>query len=262
MQNQRATLFFVLAILVGIGAAYTAQRLVRQAPQVVEGSVETRSVVVARTDLTVGSKLSARELASVDWPRKLLPRGTSQRPAILQDRVLRRALAAGEPVLESSLLPEGSEAGLVAVISEERRAVSVEVDATIGVAGFVTPGSRVDVLATLRRVDQGQRLPYSKVILQDVPVLAIDQKMESVENGDPELVNVVTLEVSPRDAEKLIYSSHEGRLQLALRSPEDRQVVETRAVGVADLLSSPRRTRAPRTGVQVLKGTRLTRKAF
>jgi pilus assembly protein CpaB len=100
------------------------------------------------------------------------------------------------------------------------------------------------------------------VILQDVPVLAIDQKMESVENGDPELVNVVTLEVSPKDAEKLIYSSHEGRLQLALRSPEDRQVVKTRAVGVADLLSSPRRTRAPGTGVQVLKGTRLTRKAF
>jgi Flp pilus assembly protein CpaB len=120
----------------------------------------------------------------------------------------------------------------------------------------------------LRRVDQSQKLPYSKVVLQDVPVLAIDQKMEEAENGEPKLVSVVTLQVSPEQAEQLIYSSHEGRLQLALRSPADREIVPTTSVGVADVLGG-RRSPAPALarknsglGVEVLRGATLSRKAF
>jgi pilus assembly protein CpaB len=105
-------------------------------------------------------------------------------------------------------------------------------------------------------------------VLQDVPVLAIDQRMEEADGGDPKLVSVVTLQVSPEQAEQLIYSSHEGKLQLALRSPADREIVRTTSVGVADVLGGHKaparatRQARPGMGVEVLKGATLSRKAF
>jgi pilus assembly protein CpaB len=147
-------------------------------------------------------------------------------------RVARRPIAAGEPVLESALFEEGTQGGLGAVIDPSHRAISVKVDSVIGVAGFVKPGARVDVLTTLRRVDLEKATPESKLFLQDVRVLAVDQKLEEARDGKPELVNVVTLEVDPTQAEQLIYSAHEGRLQLALRTPGDDERVETAASAV------------------------------
>ena len=263
MSYRRAIVSFAGAALLAVAAAWTAQRLLeRPAAPAQAVAVATEHVVVARADLSVGAKLAARQLSRVEWPAHLLPRGTFARPEAQDGRVLRRALAAGEPVLASALLPEGHEGGLLAVIQETRRAVSVKVDPTIGVAGFVVPGSRVDVLATLRRAGRGRA--YSKVILQDVPVLAIDQRLEKVDEGEPELVNVVTLEVSPAEAERLIYGSHEGRLQLALRSPEDRARVATRPVSAADLLAggAPATSRRRSVGVQILKGNQLSSRAF
>jgi pilus assembly protein CpaB len=229
--------------------------------------LESAAVVIARSDIAVGSALALHQLESTRWAQPLVPAGAHAEADALRGRVLRRAVAKGEPILESLLLPQGAEAGQGPVIPEKRRAVSVKVDPVIGVAGFVQPGARVDVLATLRRVDQRDKIPYSKLILQDVPVLAIDQKLEEGRGGDPELVSVVTLEVSPEQAEQLIYSSHEGRLQLALRSPSDREQVVTGSVGVVDLLPNRKATR-PRIaarqgpGVQVLKGATLTEKSF
>ena len=269
MGYRRAGIFFALALVVGLSAVWTARRMIEdRLPQVsASPTVRTSSIVIARSDIAVGTALSALQLETASWPSSRLPKGAFSEPERLHDRVLRRAVATGEPILEPLLLPEGSEAGLASVISEKRRAVSVKVDPVIGVAGFAKPGARVDVLATLRRLDQNDKLPYSKVILQDVPVLAADQKLEEGRGGEPELVSVVTLEVTPEQAEQLIYSSHEGRLQLALRSPGDRETVTTASVGVADLL--PARARAqPRSsghsgyGVEVLKGSTLTERSF
>ena len=269
MGFRRAGIFFALAIVVGLAALYTARNVIEERLRGSESAeVDSVSVVVARSDVAVGTKLQPLQLDTVAWPRSHAPSSAFARTELLNDRVLRRAVAAGEPVLESMLLPEGAAAGLSGVISTKRRAVSVKVDPVIGVAGFVHPGVRVDVLATLRRVDQKDKVPYSKVILQDVPVLAVDQKLEEGRGGEPELVSVVTLEVSPEHAEQLIYSSHEGRLQLAMRSPDDREMVTTGSVGVADLLPNrtPGRPRAAAsragTGVQVLKGSTLTEKLF
>jgi pilus assembly protein CpaB len=189
-------------------------------------------------------------------------------------RVARRPIAAGEPIVETALFERGAEGGLGAVIEPSRRALSVKVDSVIGVAGFVKPGSRVDVLTTLRRVDQDKATPYSKVILQDVRVLAVDQKLEEARDGKPELVNVVTLEVDPGQAEHLIYAAHEGRLQLALRTPGDSEMIETRGANVADVLgdrqekaqlaSAPVARTAARVGtrVQVLRGAKLEVQTF
>ena len=141
----------------------------------------------------------------------------------------------------------------------------------IGVAGFVVPGTHVDVLVTIARIDTDGK-PYSKIVLQDVEVLAIDQKLEEAKEGEPQLVQVVTVETSPQDAEKLTYAAHEGRLQLALRNPTDREIVETRSVGVADLLGD-RRPAAPRiashplqraagASVEVIKGSQVSVQSF
>jgi pilus assembly protein CpaB len=137
----------------------------------------------------------------------------------------------------------------------------VKVDPVIGVAGFVKPGAHVDVLVTARRVDQPKPVPYSKAILQDIKVLAVDQKLEQAQNGDPEIVNVVTLEVTPKDGEKLTYASHQGKLQLAMRNPSDDEKVESYSINVADLMGGRKRARAsrPRSNarVQVLRGSSL-----
>jgi pilus assembly protein CpaB len=266
MQNQRGLLFLGIAVLFGLAAAFVAQRWLSGQEPAEPQAAETTSVVVARIDLPVATELSDRQLVTVDWPTAHLPKGIMTRVERAQDRVLRHPLVEGEPLLESALFPEGSEAGLTAVIAPNRRAVSVKVDPVVGVAGFVKPGTRVDVLTTLRRVDRQKPVPYSKVILQDVRVLAVDQKLEEARNGEPEIVSVVTLEVEPVQAEQLTYASHEGRLQLALRNPADKETVETVSVGVADLLGRKRaggpRVARSTTSVQVIKGSKVQVKEF
>jgi Flp pilus assembly protein CpaB len=127
----------------------------------------------------------------------------------------------------------------------------------------------VDVLATLRRVDRKKALPYSKVILENISVLAIDQKLEDVGGAEPQLVSVVTLEVDPKQAQKLIYSAHEGHLQLALRNPGDQELVKTKSIGVKDILlnaSVPvkRSSRPVPAGlrIQIIKGSKVTHKVM
>jgi pilus assembly protein CpaB len=267
MQNRRAIFFFGLAIFFGIAAAFTARTLLEDRASVAaQPSVSTTPVVVARTDVTIGTALVALQLDTVDWPRDYLPAGSFSDAAQLNGRVLRRPLSRGEPVLESLLLPVGSAAGLPSVIASTRRAVSVKVDPVVGVAGFVAPGTRVDVLTTLRRLDSDAKLPFTKIILQDVPVLAIDQKLEQAKNGEPELVSVVTMEVTPKQSEELTYAAHEGRLQLALRSPTDHEEVKTQPVSVATLLGGPER-KARVAGpvgpsVQVITGSSVSVKSF
>ena len=271
MQNRRAILFLILAVALGVGAAFTAQRWLEQQRQQPAGPTTTQAVAVMRADLQVGQVVHERELATVDWPIAYVPQGAHSDPAQLEGRVARRPLSAGEPVLESALLPQGSQAGLVSVIDPTRRAVSVKVDPVIGVAGFVVPGAHVDVLVTISRIDTDGK-PYSKIVLQDVEVLAIDQKLEEAKEGEPELVQVVTVETSPQDAEKLTYAAHEGRLQLALRNPTDREIVETHSVGVAEVLGdrpkpAPRIAsrpvaRAPGANVEVIKGSQVSVQSF
>jgi pilus assembly protein CpaB len=240
MKNRRGLIFLGLAVLMGLTAAWITSEFSPNSAGANIVSVKMTSVVIVRSDVPVASSLTNTQLEMVDWPTEHVPVGALTSYESVVNRIVRRPLAQGEPVFETALYPIGSAGGLGAVIAKEHRAVSVKVDNVIGVAGFVVPGSRVDVMATIRRVDLKRALPFSKVILQDVRVLAVDQKLEEVKSGEPELVNVVTLEVSPRQAEHLIYAAHEGRLQLALRSPGDDAKVATRSIGVADVLGDNR----------------------
>src|SRR5262249_47858959 len=268
MQNRRALFFFGLAIFFGIAAAFTARHLLENRASQAAAPVATVPVVVARTDVAVGTSLVGLQLDTVQWPRDYVPAGSFDDPSKLSGRRLRRPIARREAIVEPTLLPIGSQAGLQSVIETAKRAISVKVDPVVSVAGFVTPGTRVDVLSTLRKVDGGSgQVPYTKVILQDLAVLAIDQKLEQAKNGDPQLVSVVTLEVTPKQSQDLTYAAHDGRLQLALRGPGDHEEVKTEAVsasallgGVAPAKSKARLPQGP--SVQVITGSSVSVKSF
>ena len=261
MRNRRGLIFLGLAVAMGITAAWVTERSATNSPAV---EARTISVVVVRVSVPVAASLTKDQLETTEWPVDHVPTGalTSTEDAV--GRVVRRPLAAGEPVLETALFEAGASGGLLAVISPEHRAVTVKVDNVIGVAGFVTPGARVDVMATLRRVDRTRALPFSKVILQNIRVLAVDQRLEEVKSREPEIMSVVTLEVTPVQAERLVYAAHEGRLQLAMRSPGDDESVLTRSVGVADVLGDQRvaKRRVLGTPVQIINGSQLDTKRF
>jgi pilus assembly protein CpaB len=269
MQNRRGLIFIGLALAMGIAAAYITMRL-SPTPAVADVASEANltSVVVVRTDVPVASILAQEHLKTVQWPSEHVPGGALRSTDQAVGRVARRPIAAGEALLEVALFPTGAAGGLSSVINKDYRAVSVKVDNVIGVAGFVTPGARVDVMATIRRIDLPKALPFAKVILQDVRVLAVDQKLEEVKTGDPELVSVVTLEVDPLQAEHLIYAAHEGRLQLALRSPGDNKEVETRSITVADIFGEERTPKidnvviSTKTVVEVIHGSKVEFKKF
>ena len=274
MQNRRAFLFLVLAVILGLGAAFTARRwLVSQTQQPSYARTST-PVVAVRADVPAGSVLSEPDMITVDWPLGFVPQGAFDSTGQLEGRVLRRALASGEPVLETALLPKGSPGGLVSMIEPSLRAISVKVDPVVGVAGFVVPGSHVDVITTLRRFDRDNAMPYSKVILQNIKVLAIDQNVETFGSRSPEPAQVVTLEVNTEQAEVLTYAVHEGKLQLALRHPKSSEVVKTPSVSVGDVLGDvavvlppvaappPRPRPRAKTNIEVVKGADVSVESF
>jgi pilus assembly protein CpaB len=263
MKNRRPLILFTLAISFGLSAAFIVQRTLGEKPVLrAAEKVATTSVVVSRLNLAMASTIAADHLDMVEWPTEHLSDGMFTDPSELEGRVLRRPVAEGEAFRDNGILPKDSAGGLESIIEPNQRAVSVKVDPIVGVAGFVTPGSRVDVLATMRRLDWQSKQPYAKAVLQNVRVLAIDQKLEEVGGAEPELVSVVTLEVNPAEAEKLTFMSHEGKLQLALRSPADFEKVKTRGVTVSRLLGSPGGTQKASRSIQVVKGTQVSRKSF
>ena len=160
MKNRRGLIFIGLAVAMGLTAAWISKELAPSSAEAKVTSVQTTPVVVVRSDIPIATSLTNTQLKLVDWPTEHMPAGTLHTIAAAQDRIVRRPLAQGEPVLETSLFQIGAAGGLGAVIADKHRAVSVKVDNVIGVAGFVAPGSRVDVLATIRRVDRERAIPF------------------------------------------------------------------------------------------------------
>lgn len=208
MKNRRALLFFGLAALCGLATASAARRD--------DDGPKGRPVVVAAAAVSLGSLVEPTVVDVVYMPDAAVPQGAFRSAASLTGRVLGRSLVKGEPVLESALLPEGSEAGLSALIEKNARAVAIEVDPYVGVGGFVQPGSRVDVLATQKRGSDRR----TDVLLENLRVLAVDVRVDEGD-GKPTEAKVVTLEVSAGQSAMLAHAAHEGTLKLALRNPSD-----------------------------------------
>jgi len=248
----RIRIFIVLFLALGLGGTFAlaTYRYIQNRP-VKEVSLPTTPVVIAGANLGLGAELRREDLRVIAWPADAVPAGSFKDPQELVGRGLIPSITENEAVLPGKLAPVGSGAGLPPVIPEGKRAVSVRVNDVIGVAGYVLPGTHVDVLATVSPTNQDTDMT-SKVVLTNVLVLTSGTKIEQdVEQNKPISVSVVTLLVDPVEAERLTLASTEGKIQLALRNPLDTTAPPTPGVQPAVLLGYQRAVRAtaaaPRT---------------
>ncbi len=258
--GRKLTFTLVLALVSGGAAAYLAFSFLRGS-----GTVEaltngdaTVQVVLATRDLNPGDYVTAQDVQLVAWPGNRVPDGYSVTPAEVVGRGVISTVRRNEALLTTKLAAANAGGGLGITIPAGKRAMSVKVDDVIGVAGFATPGTRVDLLVTLDNAAQFTEA-RTQLVLQNIVVLAAGQTTERDFRGEPTSVPVVTLLVTPEEAEKLALGTAKGRIQLALRNPLDLDVAETPGIGARTLLPSmvgPVRTRrasrpAAPTGVTI-----------
>ena len=245
----RNRIFAVLAIavLAGGGLAYGTYNLVQSQPaQTVP--VATQPVLVAAADLQLGSEIRKEDLVTINFPAGQAPADAFSKPTDVVGRGLIVPVVKNEPILPAKLAPTEAGSGLPPVIPEGMRAVSVRVNEVVGVAGYVLPGTRVDVLATASPNDS-RADTTTKVILSNVQVLTAGTRMEQdQEKGKPMQVTVVTLLVNPEQSERLALASTEGKIQLALRNPLDQGAPDTPGVKTAALVARATAA-APKTQV-------------
>jgi pilus assembly protein CpaB len=215
-----------IALVLAAAVTLVTNRILRNR---LEPSNDMTHIVVAAQGVSVGSRLSEADLRLAPWPRAVPLKGSFQNIADVIGRGVVVPMISNEPILESKLAPTGSGAGLTAAIPDGMRAVGVKVNDVIGVAGFVVPGSRVDVILSGSPGKEGE-VEMSKVILENIQVLAAGQNVATDGNGKPQNVQVVTLLVTPQQSQKLALASVDGNIQLALRNPLDRVLENPDAV--------------------------------
>jgi pilus assembly protein CpaB len=210
-------LLAAVAFLVAVGVTLFTYRALSRRLQPTD---DTMQIVVAALPIQVGAKLTEADLRITTWPRAIPIDGSHQQIADVLGRGVLVPMVPNEPVLDSKLAGAGEGAGLTATIPDGMRAVSVKVNDVIGVAGFVIPGSRVDVILSGSPNSQGE-ISMSKVILENIQVLAAGQNVATDDTGKPLNVQVVTLLVTPEQSQTLALATVDGRIQLALRNPLD-----------------------------------------
>jgi pilus assembly protein CpaB len=235
MNRVRILLVLVVALLAGGGLAAGTYSYLQNVPTKTV-SMPTRPVVVARANLALASELRADDLTTVQWPEGSVPDGAFSDPQQLVGRGLIAAVVQHEPILPGKLASKEAGSGLPPIIPEGKRAVSVKVNEVIGVAGYVLPGTMVDVVTTQSPTARPEDMT-SKVVLTQVPVLTAGTRLEQDgKDGKPMQVTVVTLLVTPEQSERLALASNEGKIQLALRNPMDQSAPVTTGIQPAGLL--------------------------
>ncbi len=229
---------FAFAILVALATSYAVYRLlanrVATTPQ-----VQTQRVQVAARDLGIGTVLKETDLREVDWGAPI-PKNAVIKKEELIERGITNPVSDGEMFTSARLAPKGSGAGLASTIPIGKRAIAMRVDEVVGLAGFVLPGMKVDVIAMGRPAgtygpqDLGM---LARTLLQNVQVLSAGQNLQRDPDGKPVTVQVVNLLVSPEEAEQLSLAQTEARIQLVLRNPLDEEKVETPGTATAYLFS-------------------------
>ena len=238
MKTTRTLIILSVALTSGLLAAVLAARWLDK-----QSHNDTTQIAVARTEISLGQRVAPEMIKLVDWPKNSLPQGAFFNIEKIDGRVLKAGLQRGEPVLEAKLAPQGTQGGLSAVISEGKRAITVRVNDVIGVAGFALPGNYVDIIVNTQK--DGERVNHdqsiSKIVLEKILVLAVAQEVSRDETR-PRVVNAVTLEVSPEDAEKIDLARSVGSLSLVLRNQVDPNPIRTGGMTKNDLLSIEKTT--------------------
>jgi pilus assembly protein CpaB len=269
--RMRALVMLGLAVVLGLASVFLLQRWLEGRGTGAIATSSAKTIVVARTNLAFGATLSSSNLSEVEWPAGSVPQGSFAKIGEVvvpgQDRVALQPIEAGEPILAKKVSGLGGRATLSNVIDENMRAMTIRVNDVLGVAGFVLPGDRVDVLLTQT---QKRDSPVTDILLQNVRVLGIDQDA-NVKKDQPVVARAVTLEVSPTQAQQLTLGATVGTLSLALRNATNAEDVASRTIGIRDLgpvaaqapvaaapqaAPAPQAIRNPTAQVRVLRGTK------
>lgn len=244
MFRNRSFLFFGMAVVLAFVTsimAYNWFQNQKPAPKI-KKVVKTEGIpiAVASVDIPWGTPLTKEMVRLVAYPATHLPEGKFEDLELLKSRVVLTHLKRNEPILESKLAPEDvKNGGVVGVMHPGKRAIAVRVNQVVGLPGFVKPGDRVDIMATLK--NSGKKGKITKTILENTLVLATGTQMERKGPGEkPRPVKVITFELSLKEAEKLAHASIEGKLRLALRSPVNTEPELTKGATSKSLLASYR----------------------
>ena len=238
MARMRFFLVLALALVAGGTFAFGTYQYMQAAPAAATtGNVKTVSVLVAASDMDLGAEVRREDLRAIQWPADAVPMGAFSNPDDVVGRGLIQPVAQNEVFLPVKLAAKEAGAGLPPIIPEGYRALSVRVNDVVGVAGYVLPGTRVDVVATVNPTQRPEDV-QTKVILTNVQVLTAGTKIERDEaEGKPLAVSVVTLLVDPGQAERLTLASTEGKIQLALRNPTDKTAPSTGGIRPGALMA-------------------------
>jgi len=247
MRNKRFFIVLVGALIFGVLAAVSVSKYLSSAQAYTKN---LNKVAVAKVTIPLGSKIIPEQIMVVQFPKESTPDGAFDSPEKLAGRVAVVNIAAREPITEARLAPEGTAAGLSAVIPEGYRAMTVKVDDAAGISGFIMPGTLVDVVVVIDpREGSGNQDPISKIVLQNIKVLANGQNIDKPKDErEANTVKAVTLQVTPEQAEKLALATSEGRLQLVMRNQIDQGDEQTPGVNKRSLLSGEAAMKAPEPG--------------
>ena len=253
MNRARILIVLIIAVLVGGLLSFAVYNYLRSRPPQVVRTPE-KNIVVAVGKLPLGTLLKDQDLKYVPWPATNLPAGYFDRKEDVIGRGLIQPMVENEPLMESKLAPKGTGAGLPPIIPTGKRALSIRANEIIGVAGYVLPGTHVDVVLTGNPV--GSNEPITRIVLQNVEVVSAAQDIQKDAEGKPKTVTVVTLLATPEDIEKLTSASSQGQFQLALRNPLDTEEAKTRGIQLSQLIRGgtppPPATRATRRSAPVV----------
>lgn len=256
MFNFKAFSLLIAALFFGVGAAFFANDWLRQqaSTQVMEAVIERQPVLVAAQVVEFGERLEESDIRIVDWPVDLLPEGVLGDQSLAVGRIASQKLLVGEPLLAERLVEQLTGSALSSMIAPNKRAITVRVNDVAGVAGFLLPGNRVDVLGT--RMVNSRAITVT--VLQNIKVLAVDQKANHDRN-EPTVVRAVTLEAGVDDSITLVKATEEGSVQMVLRNPED---LATRMdVEPVTRIAKADKIRSSKPMVRIIRGTSVDRLA-
>lgn len=247
MRNKRFFIVLAGALLFGLLAAFSVSRYLSSAQAYSKGLSQ---VAVAKVAIPLGTKIIAEQVTMVQFPKESTPDGTFAVAEKLVGRVAVTNIGAREPITEARLAPEGTAGGLSAVIPEGYRAMTVKVDDVVGISGFIMPGTLVDIVVVIEPAENtGRQNPISKIVLQNIKVLANGQNIDKPEDQrEANSVKAVTLQVLPEQAEKLALAANEGKLQLVMRNSTDQGDEETKGITKRDLLGGDGAVPVPEPG--------------
>jgi pilus assembly protein CpaB len=231
--NRRLSTIIILALVIAAGSSYLVYRIARTR-MIANGTPASNRIVVAARNLPIGAIVRDTDLSSANWSGAL-PKGFAISGKELIGRGVMSPIYEGEPVTENRLAPSGAGGGFSVTIPNGMRACAVRVNEVVGVAGFVVPGMRVDVLISGNVPNLAAMGPRVKTLLQNVQVLSAGQNYQKDNEGKPVEVPVVNLLVTPEQAEVLSLASNETRIQLVLRNPLDTETAVTTGSAMSDL---------------------------